>query len=113
MVSIYLSISEIKINKKWQFQKIRFLTLSDKRMVQHTRLKTASHGLVSPIFDIMLVQVSKNASDLNLSPNKFLTWALAIIKDAADVKPATTGTETNSTKKPAKIIKINNNSQKN
>lgn len=44
--------------------------------------------------------MSLKVSALNLRPNMFLTWDEAIRIAPADVKPATTGVEIKSTKKP-------------
>lgn len=71
--------------------------------MQQQTLRIASHLFVSSIFFTTFVQTSIKLSALNERPNKFFTWAEAIVTAPADVKPATTGVDTKSIKKPTKV----------
>lgn len=81
---------------------VLLVTLRDRRKTQQTAPKIASPFLVSPICLITFFMTSMKVSAENFNPNKFLNWAEAIVIAPADVKPATTGVDTKSTRKPLK-----------
>lgn len=70
--------------------------------MQHIKLRTASPVFVSCIWAINPLIVSIIDSDSNFNPNKPLICEHPIINEVDDVKPIVTGTETSSTKNPAK-----------
>lgn len=83
---------------------IRLVTLKDRRRTQHTAPRIASHFFVSPMCLMTFFMTSMKVSAENFNPNKFLNWAEAMVMAPADVKPATTGVDTKSTRKPSRRV---------
>lgn len=71
--------------------------------MQQAKLNRVSGNLVSPMCWYTPFQVEMKVSALNLSPSRPLICEEAIVIEAADVKPDTTGNDTNSTKNPVSI----------
>lgn len=88
-----------KINKKrW----LLLLTRRDKRKAQQQAPKIKSHFCVSSICLKTFIHTSLKLSASNFNPRRFFTCAEAIVIAPAEVKAATTGVDTKSTRKPAK-----------
>lgn len=68
--------------------------------MQHTRPRTPSQSLLSPMWWTISYSESANPFDENFRPSRFFIWAPMIMSDVADVKAFVTGTDIKSTIKP-------------
>lgn len=85
------------------------LTRRSRRTIMQTIPKAVSQRLVSPICSKILCQTCTNLVPETLSPRISFTWLVAMIIDAADVKPTDTGPDIKSSKNPNIVEKVNNN----
>lgn len=75
-------------------------TRRSRRTIMQTIPKAVSQRLVSPICSKILCQTCTNLVPETLIPRISFTWLVAMIIDAADVKPTDTGPDIKSNKNP-------------
>jgi len=84
------------------------LTRRSRRMIMQIIPRVVSQHLVSPICSKILCQTSTNLVPVTWTPRISFTWLVAMMIDAADVKPTDTGPDIKSNRNPNISIRMKN-----